>query len=72
MPRTKESGISEEQYLEAHAQGWRDAEAFYQAERDALREALEECVDWLESRPDFTEGDAVTASRARVALERPE
>lgn len=34
----------------------------------ALREALSECADWLETRPDATEGDAATASRARAKL----
>lgn len=35
---------------------------------DAIRSVLAECADWLESRPDYTEGDAATASRAREAL----
>jgi chromosome segregation ATPase len=35
---------------------------------DRLRRVLGECIDWLESRPDYTEGDAATASRARAAL----
>lgn len=34
-----------------------------------LEEELWDCVRWLESRPDFTEGDMVTASSARGLLE---
>ena len=35
---------------------------------DGLREAAIEAADWLELRPDYTEGDAATASRLRAAL----
>ena len=37
----------------------------------ALRAALEEGAAWLESRPDFTEGDAATASRMRALTAHP-
>lgn len=40
------------------------------AENAELREALKECAAWLESRPDYTEGDAATASMARALLSR--
>lgn len=33
-----------------------------------LEAALREAAAWLESRPDYTEGDAATASRLRNAL----
>ena len=33
-----------------------------------LREALTEAAEWLETRPDYTEGDAATASSCRAAL----
>lgn len=33
-----------------------------------LARALEECAGWLETRPDYTEGDAATAASARTAL----
>lgn len=38
------------------------------AEIERLQEAAAEAVEWLESRPDFTEGDAATASRLRSVL----
>lgn len=38
------------------------------AQNARLREALAECAEWLESRPDYTEGDAATSSMARGLL----
>ncbi len=38
-------------------------------ENRRLRDELWLCVKWLESRPDFTEGDAATSSSARGLLE---
>jgi hypothetical protein len=42
------------------------------AEADArirnLESAAAEAAEWLESRPDYTEGDAATSSRLRAAL----
>ena len=35
---------------------------------DNVADALVECAEWLESRPDYTDGDAATSSRARGAL----
>mgnify|MGYP001585793972 CR=1 FL=1 len=32
------------------------------------REALSEAAEWLESRPDYTEGDAATSSSIRQTL----
>jgi hypothetical protein len=88
MPPTKESGMTETQYLEAHAQGWRDAEAFYQAERDALRgeladtetEKIERGTEILRLREALNEIDGLVRDGtladirrvARNALERPE
>ncbi len=39
-----------------------------EAREAALRQALDECAAWLESRPDYTEGDAATSSMARGVL----
>jgi hypothetical protein len=41
------------------------------ADDGELRAAAEEATAWLESRPDWTEGDAATASRLRAALGVP-
>jgi hypothetical protein len=38
----------------------------------AMEAALNECIEWLESRPDMTEGDAAVSSRAREALDEQE
>ena len=43
------------------------------AERqEDLIDALQEAAEWLERRPDMTEGDAATSSRIRAALAKAE
>ena len=42
----------------------------YRTENAGLQGMLWECIEWLESRPDYTEGDAATSSKARAALAR--
>jgi hypothetical protein len=43
------------------------AQQLYQ-ELDEARRLLEEAASWLESRPDYTEGDAATSSAIRGFL----
>lgn len=41
-----------------------------EARIEKLRAAAQEAADWLDSRPDMTEGDVATSTTLRLALEK--
>lgn len=57
--------------LVSSLQVWPMVEAVLKATQvEELEAAAQEAADWLDSRPDMTEGDVATSTALRIALEK--